>query len=139
MRLLWRPRWLLVHAAVLILVVAFLALAYWQLNRFAGGNALSFGYALEWPAFAAFTVYVWIKEMRRAVTTGTDGTHGTADAPANPPARELQLAGASTERPRPARTSAAYDDSDDDELAAYNRYLAWLNAHPDAPRSEYPG
>jgi DNA-binding transcriptional regulator of glucitol operon len=136
MRLLWRPRWLLVHAAVVVLVVAFLALGYWQLNRFAGGNALSFGYALEWPAFAAFTVYVWIKEMRRAVTAGTGET---PEPEVNPPARRLQLTGASTERTHRARTGAAYDDSDDDELAAYNRYLAWLNAHPDAPTSEYPG
>src|SRR3954464_11775625 len=120
MRLLWRPRWLLVHAAVVIWVVAFLALAYWQVNRFAGGNALSFGYALEWPAFAAFTVYVWIKEMRRAVAPGTDETR---EPEVNPPARQLQLTGAATERPHRAHTGAAYDDSDDDELAAYNRYL----------------
>jgi hypothetical protein len=138
MRLLWRPRWLLVHAAVVVMVIAFLALAYWQLNRFAGGNALSFGYALEWPAFAAFTVYVWIKEMRRAVREATteaevnrrqDGT----------PARELQLAVGATARSRRTHTGPAYDDSQDDELAAYNRYLAWLNANPNTPRAEYPG
>ena len=133
MRLLWRPRWLLVHAAVVVLVVAFLALGYWQLNRFAGGNALSFGYALEWPAF---TVFVWILEMRRAVAAGSDRTPEPA---VSRPVRQLQLTGGSTDRPHRQRAGAAYDDSDDDELAAYNRYLAWLNAHPDAPRSDYPG
>ena len=41
-------------------------------------------------------------------------------------------------RPR-ARNEAAYDDSDDHELAAYNHYLAWLNAHPQASLADYPG
>ena len=37
------------------------------------------------------------------------------------------------------RVAAAYDDSDDEQLAAYNRYLAWVNANPHAPVSKYPG
>ena len=95
MRKLWTPRWLLVHAAAVILVVGFLLLGWWQVTRAASGNLISFGYAVEWPAFAAFVIYVWVKEMRQAVrgvapasggqTIG--GTHaepaadGGADAP----------------------------------------------------------
>jgi hypothetical protein len=33
---------------------------------------------------------------------------------------------------------AAYDDSDDPQLAAYNRYLAWLAANPDRSSADYP-
>jgi DNA-binding transcriptional regulator of glucitol operon len=96
-----------------------LGLAWWQWNRAAHGNLLSYGYAVEWPAFAAFTIYVWIKEMRRAQPTGAE------PEPAAQPVR------------RRPRTGPAYDDSDDAELAAYNRYLAWRNENPYAPRNEY--
>jgi DNA-binding transcriptional regulator of glucitol operon len=116
------PRWLLIHAAVVVLVVAFLALGWWQLNRAAAGNLLSYGYAFEWPFFAAFTIFVWVKEMRRA--RGTE----------RPPKVEQEPL-----RRTSPRTGPAYDDSGDDELAAYNRYLAWRNENPHATRAEYPG
>jgi hypothetical protein len=120
---LWTPRWLLVHATVVVMVVAFLGLCWWQVNRAADGNLLSFGYALEWPAFAAFTIFVWIKEMRRAL----------GDEP-GPRAEPAPL-----RRTVAPRTGPAYDDDGDDELAAYNRYLAWRNENPHASRSDYPG
>jgi len=118
---LWTPRWILVHAAVVVLVIGMLGLCWWQVNRAANGNLLSFGYAIEWPAFAAFTIYVWSKEMRKAL--------GESPAPQEEPVR----------RTAPARIGPAYDDSGDDELAAYNRYLAWRNENPHASRSDYPG
>jgi DNA-binding transcriptional regulator of glucitol operon len=113
-------RWVLVHVAVLVVVVAFLRLGWWQVQRAAAGNLLSYGYAVQWPVFAGFVVFVWIKEMRSA---------RRAEPTTKP----------SAERAPTPRTGPAYDDSDDAELAAYNRYLAWLNAHPQAPRDEYPG
>jgi hypothetical protein len=33
--------------------------------------------------------------------------------------------------------SPGYDDTDDEQLAAYNRYLAWLNANPGARPADY--
>lgn len=122
MRRLWTPRWILVHITAVVLVVGFVALGYWQVRRAAGGNLLSFGYAVEWPAFAVFAIYVWVKEMRRAV-------RGSPQPQAVPERRPVTK----------VRTGAAYDDSGDEALAAYNRYLAWLNAHPHASPSEYPG
>jgi hypothetical protein len=144
MRKLWTPRWLLVHAAAVILVVGFLLLGWWQVTRAASGNLISFGYAIEWPAFAAFVIYVWVKEMRQAVRGVTPasggqtigGTH--AEPPTDGAADGGTDAPVSRRRTRP-RNEAAYDDSGDTELAAYNRYLAWLNAHPHASPSEYPG
>jgi DNA-binding transcriptional regulator of glucitol operon len=142
-RKLWTPGWVFVHASVLVLVCGFLALAWWQINRAAQGNALSFGYAVEWPAFAAFVVFVWVVEMRKAVRAETDDT-------AVPPeflptdADSVPVAAAETKpavraRPLRKRNEAAYDDSADPDLAAYNHYLAWLNTHPNANPAQYPG
>jgi DNA-binding transcriptional regulator of glucitol operon len=106
---------------VVALVLGMLGLCWWQVNRAANGNLLSYGYAVEWPAFAAFTIYVWIKEMRRA--------RGEVPEQTEEPIR----------RTVPSRTGQAYDDTGDDELAAYNRYLAWRNENPHASRSDYQG
>jgi DNA-binding transcriptional regulator of glucitol operon len=123
-RRLWTPRWVLVHIAVVVLVLAFLRLGWWQVTRAADGNLLSYGYALQWPAFAVFVVFVWIKEMRRPSRTAGDATPRAVNRP----------------EPRPAvHTGPAYEDDGDDQLAAYNRYLAWLNAHPEASPRDYPG
>ena len=51
-------RWLLRHAAMVVLVVAFLALGWWQIGRARHGNLLSFGYAVEWPLFALFVIFL---------------------------------------------------------------------------------
>jgi len=135
MRTLWTPRWLLVHAAAVILVIGFLLLCWWQVSRAVDGNMLSFGYAIEWPAFAGFVVYVWVKEARQAVRGKPE------PPPADGPHRDAQeqLVTPSPVRRQRPRNEAAYDDSGDAELAAYNRYLAWLNANPHASPAEYPG
>jgi hypothetical protein len=127
----WRPvltpRWLLVHAAAVVAVLAMSGLCYWQVTRAADGNLLSFGYAIEWPAFAAFVGYVWWKEVRRALAAAHPAGPDTIAPPVIEPVRRRQ------------RVGAAYDDSGDEELAAYNRYLTWLNQNPHASPSDYPG
>lgn len=133
MRRLWTPRWVLVHVGLVIAVAGFLALGWWQLQRAASGNLLSFGYAVQWPAFAAFAIWVWVKEVRKVLRE--------ADAPPSVPAEPVtrsKSAPARTSRQRP-RSGPAYDDSDDHELAAYNDYLTWLNANPNANPASYPG
>jgi DNA-binding transcriptional regulator of glucitol operon len=122
------PRWILVHLGVLVLVVAFLLLGWWQVTRAADGNMLSYGYALEWPAFAVFAIWVWLKEVRRAMDSAAGDPASVVAAAPEP--RVI--------RGRP-RSEAAYDDSDDPELAAYNRYLAWRAANPHASAADYPG
>lgn len=127
-------RWIGVHLGMVVLVVGFLFLAWWQIDRARGGNALSFGYAIEWPAFAAFVIYVWQKELRAALRSPTTETPVEQARP-EPVAPVVIRA---SER-RQQLAQAAYDDSGDDELAAYNRYLAWLTANPGASPSQYPG
>jgi DNA-binding transcriptional regulator of glucitol operon len=119
----------LVHLTVLVLVAGFLALGWWQVNRAAEGNLLSYGYAVEWPVFAAFVVVVWVVEMRKAVRAV-----GIGQEPVDPSVPDEVPS-----KPSRKRNEMAYDDSEDPQLAAYNHYLAWLNAHPYASRADYPG
>lgn len=126
----WTPAWLVRHVLAVTLVVAFLALGWWQIGRAAGGNLLSWAYAVEWPVFAGFVIFVWVKEVRRELAArapaGDEREHASSfDEP--PPLRAT----------RPARRGPGYDDTDDEHLAAYNRYLAWLNANPDARPADY--
>jgi hypothetical protein len=110
-------------------VVGFLLLGWWQFDRARAGNLLSFGYAVEWPVFAAFAIWVWFKEVRAFLRASAP--QPTPDA-LPPPARPVIRA---TVR----RSTEAYDDSDDADLEAYNHYLAWLSANPQASPSQYPG
>jgi hypothetical protein len=142
-------RWILVHLGLIVLVIGFLLLGWWQINRAREGNALSFGYAIEWPVFAAFAIWVWAKEIRDVLRQHAHGPAGELAA------GELGPGDAGLTRPDHGRTreravirasarqierrAAAYDDSDDAELAAYNHYLAWLSANPGAAPSQYPG
>ena len=128
--MLWTPAWLLRHAVALTLVVAFLMLGWWQVTRAAGGNMLSYAYAVEWPLFAGFVVFVWVKEVRRA-RAATGGGAGRSGAPTWTDAEPPPLR--STRR---ARVGPGWE-SDDDQLAAYNRYLAWLAANPTAKPADY--
>jgi DNA-binding transcriptional regulator of glucitol operon len=119
------PAWILRHVVALVLVLAFLGLGWWQYTRATGGNALSWGYAFQWPLFAAFVVFLWWREVRLATRT---------------PAPEAEPAPVEQEIGRPIRVPARSAPAPDDpELAAYNDYLAWLNAHPGARPSDYPG
>jgi hypothetical protein len=137
MRRLLTPAWLARHALAAVLAFGFLALGWWQLSRAAGGNALSWAYAVEWPVFAGFVVFIWAREVRHALRAGRPAAPATqttqAGSGAEPPASGVR-------RPvlTPRRTPT-YDDHGDADLAAYNKYLAWLNANPGARPSDYPG
>jgi hypothetical protein len=125
------PRWLGLHAAMIVIVAGFLWLGWWQLRRAEGGNALSWGYTFEWPLFAGFVVVFWIKAMR-------DELH-EAQARGGQ-RRQPSAAGDAVTLPAALRAGGADDAGDsagpggdtegreDEELAAYNAYLSRLNA-----------
>ncbi|MGA8114460.1 MAG: hypothetical protein WCA46_12405 [Actinocatenispora sp.] len=152
MRRFLSPRWLALHLLAVVAFCGCLALGWWQLTRAEGGNAISWGYTFEWPVFALFSAAFWVKlvrDERRRLRPG-----------GNPEPQRLRtpvLAGAA----RPPRVRRPVDrsedrvpesdiqldripdgstgDEGDDELAAYNRYLAWQNANPELHRRDYPG
>lgn len=127
------------HATVLVVVPLFVALFWWQVQRVRQGNTLSWAYVFEWPFFAGYALYLWWRLVHEqpigqappapasppaqaapvatAVTSDLSATGSLG--PDRPPARRPEVAGAG------ARPGA---EDKDEELAAYNRYLADLNA-----------
>lgn len=128
MRRFLRPAWLLRHAIAVVLVAGCLALGWWQIGRARGGNALSYGYAIEWPVFALFVIFVWSREVR------AERRGGYAD-PAPPSSVPDDLRIELPTRPAPAPVPP----DDDPRSHAYNEYLAWLSAHPEARPGDWPG
>ncbi|MGS2809029.1 transcriptional regulator [Nocardia sp. MW-W600-9] len=107
-------------ALVIVVALGCLALAWWQWERFesASGTGQNLGYALQWPLFAAFAVFAYVRFVRLEREAGEpDMAPRTAKAEAP---REIP-AGILPERPTAA-------PADDPETVAYNQYLAGLHA-----------
>jgi len=110
-----------------VVVPGCLALGWWQLQRALGGNDLSWAYTFEWPLFAGYGTYMWwrlVHEDPAVPSSGTPSRGATADGAGG------DGVGA---RAGPAPDPAGPDPADgggpdDEELAAYNRYLAALHA-----------
>lgn len=106
---------------LLVIVVALgcLALAWWQWEQFesTSGSGRNLGYALQWPLFAAFAVFAYVRFVR--LEREAEQPQTTREREAEVP-REIP-AGILPERPKAAPT-------DDPETAAYNQYLAHLHA-----------
>jgi hypothetical protein len=105
------PSWfsrraILLHLTALVVVPGCLALGWWQLHRALSGNDLSWAYSFEWPFFSGYAVYLWWKLVHERPEADTSAEQGD-----------------------PATTTAdMVEDEVDEELAAYNRYLADLHA-----------
>ncbi len=119
--MLWKwfaGRSVLRHIAVVVLVPAFLALAWWQLNRAESGNTLSWAYVIEWPLLAGYAVYMWWKLGREEHMTRAKAGPGLDDDD-----DATVIVSGRTDVP------AGVQETDEDrELAAYNEYLAALSA-----------
>ncbi|MBC9004624.1 hypothetical protein [Micromonospora aurantiaca (nom. illeg.)] len=140
MNRLWTPAWIVRHVAMVVLVAGCLGMGWWQVTRAAGGNAISFGYAIEWPVFAGFVIFVWWREVRQTLRAA-DPAPAEDTAPSDALAPPVTAGTPAVRRPvRVVRApSAPADGADDTELAAYNSYLSWLNANPGARPGDYPG
>ncbi|WP_345639079.1 hypothetical protein [Rugosimonospora acidiphila] len=125
MRRFLAPRWVARHVAMIVLVGAFLGLGWWQIGRAEGGNALSYGYAFEWPFFALFVIFVWYREIR-----------GELDGPPTDEPKKVEEPLLRVSVPAPSRP-VLQDDPADPALNAYNEYLARLNANPDVRPSDF--
>jgi hypothetical protein len=120
-----QPRWLGWHV---LMVVAFWGMGWmgdWQLHRALAGNALSWAYTFEWPLFSVFAVVFWAKTIRdefRIRRGQMPDPRALAAAAQHLPAGVAGTMQASAVQSGPA------DEDEDEELSAYNTYLARLNA-----------
>jgi len=141
----WRRTWLTpraiaMHVTLFVVVPAFAGLFWWQVQRVRQGNMLSWAYVFEWPFFAAYAVYMWWRLVHdqaadanadtapavanRSKTTAPVAAAPVAAAPGAPPATEPAESIESTG----GRQPVSHQDEDEEEMAAYNRYLAELDA-----------
>jgi DNA-binding transcriptional regulator of glucitol operon len=101
-------------ALVIVAALVFLALGWWQWQRFqsVSGTGQNLGYALQWPLFAAFVIYAYRKFVRYEE---------------EPP--EVHKRETVSEIPAgllPERTKPYSAEPDDPALREYNAYLAEL-------------
>jgi hypothetical protein len=121
------PKWLGWHAFAVVATIGMLWLGDWQFHRAESGNALSWAYTFEWPLFAIFGVVFWAKTIRdefKLPASGGQSDAGSVEVPANgstATGKQLGLPGGRAERD-------GGEEPEDPELAAYNAYLAQLNA-----------
>jgi DNA-binding transcriptional regulator of glucitol operon len=108
LRRLLTVRWLVALLVTLAGAAGMVRLGMWQLGRGEQRHSIqNYSYAVEWVLFAAFAVFCFVKLLR------DEGEE---------PAEEDTVS--SLVIPPPA----AVPEPEDDELAAYNAYLARLNA-----------
>ncbi|MDQ0380123.1 hypothetical protein [Amycolatopsis thermophila] len=100
-------------------------LAWWQWNRFesASGTFQNLGYVLQWPLFGVFPAFmVWrIVKLRREAAEEDAAESGQRAEWGGKPVSSVPA-------PRPPVPRRVPIDDGDEELAAYNRYLAELHA-----------
>ncbi len=118
-RFLVQPRWLAWHAFAAASFAGMCWLGDWQFRRAMSGNGLSWAYTFEWPLFAVFAVVFWAKTVRDEFRI----RRGEMPAPAAAEPADLPLGPAAS-----VQAGAAGPGEEDEELSAYNAYLARLNA-----------
>ena len=104
------PRWLGRHALLLLSLAVLGWVGHWQWDKASNGSGgwQNYGYAVQWWLFAGFAVFLWVKVVLDELDPSRVAAPPTVEPLEQPKA------------PAPA-------DDEDDELAAYNRYLASLD------------
>lgn len=129
-RILLSPGWWARHALMVAMVAACVLLGRWQWTKALGphGAGQNFAYGVQWWIFAGVIVYGWLRLIRDDLHPPVAEENARPDSTAEwtgpgpvPVAR----------RPLVAAGQVGSDPGEaDPELAAYNDYLTWLNAHP---------
>ncbi len=109
------PRALVAHLLVLCFVPGCLIAGWWQATVAMSGNGLSYLYAFEWPVFAIFSVVLWWNFL-----------HDDPDEVGGRRLRELRRDESISGERAELRSPDFRTEDEDDELRAYNDYLAQL-------------
>jgi len=122
-----RSRWfsrqaLLLHVVLLVTVPTFFALCDWQVHRALSGNSLSWAYVFEWPFFAAYAIYLWWRLLHEQMGVRSDPPQSSDKSLQDKSLQDKSLDGESL------NSESLETELEDQELAAYNRYLAELNS-----------
>jgi DNA-binding transcriptional regulator of glucitol operon len=126
-RFLIQPRWLGWHVLMVVSFWGMLWLGDWQLHRALAGNALSWAYTFEWPLFAGFAVVFWARTIRDEFRI----RRGQMPDPREVAAEAERLPAGVTGSMQVSSVQAGAgspEEDEDEELSAYNAYLARLNA-----------
>lgn len=146
-RVLLSPPWLALHALLVVVLVSFARLGWWQWGAAAGGfgGLRHLAYALQWWVFAGFAVFLWWRMVRAEMAPPTVGERdepGALGPDAAPTEAEGTVHGGGANGTdlddwaspalRAARRAAGPGPGPgaDPDLVTYNRYLARL------PRSD---
>lgn len=152
-RVLLSPSWWWRHLLAVGLVALFLRLGWWQFTKGeSNGTLQNLFYGVEWPVFAAMVIWFWVQmildeinpgrresrdddkdiptEEVRDTAAARAGTATSGDSLGVTPAIPTIGTATSVSGSAPAVPEGApalpVDEDEDEELAAYNRYLAAL-------------
>jgi hypothetical protein len=132
-RFVFAPRWVVGHVLVVVAVVSCGLLGRWQWHRAEFTHSLqNYAYALQWPMFAVFFLFMWWRMLRLESWRLDDEARAVAGGDSDVPGSEPERPVTPVVTPVPAAVLAASgpdeEDDDDRQLAAYNRMLAELAA-----------
>lgn len=128
------PKRLLCHLAVLVVFMVCLRLGWWQWQRSQalGGAAQNLSYALLWPVFGGYAVFVWVRLLRMEIR-GDRARQGSGDPVLGRPDGD---GGHGVNGPSTALVPYVAPDP---ELVAYNAYLTQLNEDAKAKQAAKEG
>lgn len=138
-------RWLILTVVIVAVQPAFAFLGWWQWGRGSRTHDIrNLGYAFQWWSFGILAIFGWVKMLHTELKERAAGEPaagllaGAAAGPVAEPTAEAELI-TSSQRSRRRSVAVAVaqrgatvtvEDDVDEELAAYNAYLAWLSANP---------
>jgi hypothetical protein len=97
-----------IHVGLVLCLVICIGIGTFELTRALGGNLLSWAYVVEWPILAGFGIFMWWRLLN----------------------------GEPVRKPPTSAKAIARQAVDDQDLAAWNAYLADL--HGNGPDAEAP-
>jgi sugar phosphate permease len=117
-------RALIAHGVLAIWIPGCVAACWWQVTVALSGDSLGWIYSVMWPTFGVFGIVLWWHIVHDdPETVGARGLERLR--------REAERATLEDEEEAAADDVIARAEAEDDELAAYNAYLAELREGPD--------